>query len=170
MDALNSCASVFRQALHSPRRLLQYFMERDAQANDQRVQRLLSGRSIVMAWIIVLGSLVHPPHGTGISLCWMQATIGTPCPGCGVTRSISCLTRGMWAESMAYHPFGIIILCLFAVIAISGVLPSTMRSRFERRLMRHRRLVQVSYIAFVGAFLLYGAGRAALHLFSYVSG
>jgi len=56
------------------------------------------------AWSGLFLAAVTPPHGAGFTVCWLKASTGIPCPGCGLTRSLSCALRGMFMESWQYHP------------------------------------------------------------------
>jgi hypothetical protein len=38
--------------------------------------------------------------------CGSRLLFGVPCPGCGLTRSIICLSRGDLAQSLAFHRLG----------------------------------------------------------------
>ena len=44
----------------------------------------------LVAWVVLVVALVHPPHGLGVEVCWTRAATDVPCPGCGLTRSVSC--------------------------------------------------------------------------------
>jgi hypothetical protein len=43
------------------------------------------------------------------TVCWMKRTLGLPCAGCGMTRSIVLIAHGRLAEALAIHPFGIAV-------------------------------------------------------------
>ena len=65
------------------------------------------------------------------SLCVFHITTGLPCPGCGMTRAIVCCCHGRFADSIGYHPLGLIV---FAWIVVAAVLrlpfPDAWRRRF----------------------------------------
>ena len=50
-------------------------------------------------------------------ICLWRRLTGTPCPGCGLTRSIGLLLRGKWSASLAMHPAGSLFLALFLLVA-----------------------------------------------------
>src|SRR5690349_13366748 len=85
-------------------------------------RRWLGGPSIFAAWVGLCLAFVTPPHGTGFTVCWLNAATGVPCLGCGLTRSLSCCLRGMFRESWHYHPMGLAVLALFMAIAAASVL------------------------------------------------
>jgi hypothetical protein len=118
---------------------------------------------IIVAWLGIFLALVSPPDGLGISVCWLHSATGIPCIGCGLTRSLSCALRGMFAESWHYHPMGASILALFLFTAIQSVLPKAYRARLELFLQVNGTTFHLLYFAFVTMFVAYGVGRALLH-------
>ncbi len=125
------------------------------------IRQALNRRNVSAAWAVLLVAVVHPPHGLGVSLCWVRASAGTLCPGCGLTRSMSSAARGMWEQSWAYHPFGIALLAIFMSIAVFGVLPARRRRPIHRFLLRHRTASHLAGTGLIAAFITYGVLRAA---------
>lgn len=74
------------------------------------------------AGLLVLARLL-PAHGVVVPLCWYHFAFGVRCPGCGLTRSLSCAVRGMWAESIAYHPLGIAVMLALVAAMVRGAWP-----------------------------------------------
>ena len=68
--------------------------------------------------------------------CPLHATTGIPCPGCGLTRSVTSLLHGHIGESLAWHPLGPMLLVglLFALVA--ALLPAKPRDAFSNLLAR----------------------------------
>lgn len=108
-----------------------------------------------LALCLLIAAFIHPPHGLGLPLCPSRVITGAPCPGCGLSRSVSCAVRGMWAESFAYHPFGIAVVALAILIVLHQtlVLKMFVPSPIPRRWMR------VFWFAFVAAFIVFGTLR-----------
>src|SRR4051812_30730226 len=102
------------------------------QQSDRVSVRWLGKTCVVAAWLGLLLAIISPPQGSGVMLCWFQHTTGLPCPGCGMTRSLSCGIRGMFHESWHYHPMGLLVLPMFLVIAGQSVLPNNIRDRLAR--------------------------------------
>lgn len=133
--------------------------------SSQTVWELWFGKlSVMVAWLGLMLTLVSPPHGSGFQVCWQKSTIGIPCPGCGVTRSLSCGIRGMFAESWNYHPMGLAILALFAFTAGQSLLPGVTRERLKCYVQARAATFNSLYLAFVILFVAYGIGRALTQL------
>lgn len=124
---------------------------------------VLGKRFLLAAWIIVIGAYIHPPHGMGIQFCWMKRLTGADCPGCGLTRSISCAARGLFQQSWEYHPFGMVLWTVFLLVVVTSLLQRTnVLAEPDRRVPVSDRLIKVIYGLFVAAFLGYGICRAVL--------
>src|SRR5258708_3623488 len=89
--------------------------------------RWLGKPCVFAAWAGLLLAFLTRRHGTGLSVCWIESATGIPCPGCGLTRSLSCGLRGMFTESWHYHPMGLLILALFVIIVAASLLPRLRR-------------------------------------------
>src|SRR5215213_4984748 len=115
-------------------------------------QRCFGKTSVCVAWICLIGAAFIPPKGIGISICWMRGQFGIPCPGCGLTRSLSCAMRGMFYESWQFHPFGSFILALFLVVARVSILPEAQRARLAEAMEQRAPFVRTLFFVFVSAF------------------
>lgn len=120
--------------------------------------------SVVAAWLGLVLAVVTPPSGFGVSLCWFQSATGIPCPGCGMTRSLSCAIRGMPFDSWRYHPMGALVLVLFVVTAAQSILPEGLKSALKRFIQSRARWFNGLYLAFVIAFVGFGAARALVYI------
>ncbi len=127
---------------------------------ERAVQFWLGKHCVLLAWLGLLLAGVSAPQGSGISMCWFQDATGIPCPGCGMTRSLSCALRGMFLESVAYHPMGILILALFLFTAGQSLLPKVYREGIERCLQARAMFFNALYLVFVISFVSFGAMRA----------
>lgn len=54
--------------------------------------------------------------------CAFRRTTGTPCPGCGLTRSWVALGRGAGTESLAFHRLGWLVMLYVALQALRHAL------------------------------------------------
>jgi hypothetical protein len=52
------------------------------------------------------------------SFCPFKIFTGLPCPGCGITRSVVTLLHGDLAASLHFHPLGVPLVLLMAVLAV----------------------------------------------------
>jgi hypothetical protein len=100
------------------------------------------------------GRIWHLP-----SICPFYQATGLPCPGCGLTRAFVCIAHGRFAESLHWHPLGLLI---FAT-AILFWLDYGARVVTGGALFRIRPLAR-SRLAWSGAavFLATGACRMAV--------
>jgi hypothetical protein len=125
--------------------------------------RWLGPTSVRVAWLALSLAVLLPPRGVGLSLCWMRRA-GVPCPGCGLTRSLSCAVRGSFLESWHFHPFGLLILGLFLAVAAASLVRGPARERLHASLDAHHRLLDAAFLGFVIAFAAFGVLRAVLQL------
>ncbi len=132
--------------------------------NAATYRRWFGRHTLWIAWVGLIIAVVHPPHGLGMPICWGRLATGLPCPGCGLTRSLSCAVRGMFQESFAYHPFGVLVLVFFMLAAVVSVLSKPRRRWLARFMERRSQLAGRLYSWLVGAFVAFGLSRAAMHL------
>lgn len=107
----------------------------------------------------LLLSFVLPPDGLGIPMCWFNYLFGHPCPGCGLTRSLTCISHLQFAKAWDYHPFGPLIYVLFFANAALLCLPQPQRMKLKTQMSQQDRWLQPLYLAIVFAFLIFGVVR-----------
>ncbi|MCC7294061.1 MAG: DUF2752 domain-containing protein [Phycisphaerales bacterium] len=129
-------------------------------AQSKRKRRSGAG----VAWLILLGAVIHPPHGWGVALCPSRWLNGLPCLGCGLSRSVSCAIRGMWSESWSYHPFGLFVLALTVVVAGFSTLPRGTQDRIFRLSRPIAPFMRGTLVLFVTAFVGFGVWRMLAEL------
>ena len=120
--------------------------------------------TVCLAWFTLIGSILIPPTGIGITICWTRSQFGLPCPGCGLTRSLSHAMHGHFYESWMFHPFGPLLLAMFIVVAVVSLLPEQRRAGLVLAMESRARLLRVVFIVLVAAFCGYGFLRALLQL------
>ena len=123
----------------------------------------LGKHCVLAAWLGLLLAVVSPPQGSGVVVCWFKDATVLPCPGCGLTRSLSCAIRGMLVESWHYHPMGPFILALFTFTAVQSLLPRSFRDQLARQMQARAVIVHRLYVVFVIAFVAFGGIRALVH-------
>lgn len=57
----------------------------------------------------------------GPSLCLIRRIFGVPCPGCGMTRAVSCAIHGHPRRAIAYNSRVVIVLPLLVVAWARGL-------------------------------------------------
>jgi hypothetical protein len=117
-----------------------------------------------VAWLALILAFFLPPGGMGFSLCWLRGQFRIPCPGCGLTRSLSCAVRGKFYESWLLHPYGPFILALFFSVAVASLLPEKKRAQLANAMERHAHFFRIVSVVLVTAFCAYGFLRALLQL------
>ena len=113
------------------------------------------------AFFLLALAAALPADGLGVSVCWFQSLTGLPCPGCGLTRSISSILHLRLTQALDYHPFGFFLVALFAMMAMRLVLPARAVERLAISVRRHSRIVRRMYLAAVYGFIVFGALRVA---------
>lgn len=109
-------------------------------------------------------SLVLPPDGMGITVCWFKWWFDLPCPGCGLTRSVTCISHLQFAKAVAYHPFGPLIYALFIANVVVLLLPRTWRAACQERLTANDLWLRRVYNIVIFSFLAYGGLRLLFNL------
>jgi len=111
------------------------------------------------AWGFLVAAMIHPAHGMGVPLCPSRFVTGIDCPGCGLTRSVSCAVRGELSSSWGYHPFGTPLTALAAGIAIVAILPARIRDGVARHVWKSR--IGISRVGIVCGvmFVAFGVAR-----------
>jgi hypothetical protein len=129
----------------------------------ENIARLwLNKYTLVAAWLGLLLAILSPPQGNGILVCWLKASTNLPCPGCGLTRSLSCAMRGMFTESFQYHPMGLLILGFFLATAVASLLSTTRQQNIASFMRSKAVLFNVLFFAFVVTFVGFGLVRALI--------
>jgi hypothetical protein len=134
-----------------------------AREKGQRVFAGLFGPAPRLLSVIALaGSAIMPPDGIGFSLCVFQRMTGLPCPGCGLTRSVACITHLKPGAAWAYHPFGFVAYALLLVVFASNLLGAARRERLLRWFEGHGEGANFACWAIVLALLAFGVARLAV--------
>jgi hypothetical protein len=99
--------------------------------------RLLLGMVLfaVVTWLI-----------SGTSCIW-RATLGLPCPGCGLTRSVLALLAGDWLRSWQMHP-----LTIPLALAMLYYLLKLVNPRFHMAAKSEKRAMISLIIAFLAVY------------------
>jgi hypothetical protein len=109
---------------------------------------------------VVAAAWLADPAKLGVDLCWFRRLSGLPCPGCGLTRSLLALTQGDLRRSVAFHPFGPLVLGWALAAASTALLRGPARQRLRDALGRSGGRFDRAYRWLVGAFVGFGVARA----------
>ncbi len=115
------------------------------------------------ALVLVMLTAALPSQGAGIQICFFRYLTGLPCPGCGLTRSFSCILHGDFARGYEYHPFGFVLLPIFLLAAFTLFLPSSRRSQLEDFMRSRQSRLRLVYLTFIYGFIAFGVIRTALY-------
>jgi len=127
---------------------------------------IFSPMTAAFAVIALTLSFFLPTDGLGVSICWFKSLFGLPCPGCGLTRSVTCITHLQFSKAWGYHPFGPIVYALFVANALLLVVPHKNRERLKQRISRNNHWLRPIYFAVVLSFLAFGCLRILFGIFS----
>ena len=115
------------------------------------------------AFALVLLAAVLPSQGAGVPICFFRFLTGLPCPGCGLTRSFSCILHGEFERGYDYHPFGFLLLPLFVMAAITIFLPGSFRLRLQELIRSRQANLRLIYLTLIYGFITFGAVRIAVY-------
>lgn len=79
----------------------------------------------------LLAGIFLPTQGLGFQACMLHKVTGLPCPGCGLTRSVTNILHGDFGLAWAYNPFGFMFAGLFVLLAAGLFLPRAWVRRWE---------------------------------------
>ncbi|MCB2155883.1 DUF2752 domain-containing protein [bacterium] len=133
------------------------------------VSRTLFSRPVAIGGAIgtVLGAFILSPTGSGPSMCTLQRATGLPCPGCGLTRSVTSFLHGHFSWAWHYHPFGPIIALFFVFLTILAVLPKRYREPIMQWLEKRDAVVAWIFMVVLIAMVAYGIIRLILVAMHY---
>lgn len=97
----------------------------DLHQGDGVSNRIFGRLSVV---VLGLSFVLNPSQPLGpFSICPAQVLFSFPCPGCGLTRAVTHISHGMWAEAIALHPLVPLVYLGIVITALSLVFrPATL--------------------------------------------
>lgn len=113
----------------------------------------------VFSLLAIVSSFYLPVDGLGIDLCWIRKMLSLPCPGCGLTRSVTCISHLQFSESWAYHPFGFLFYSLFVANLLLQLSPECFKSSLRNSFSQHHRVTWIAYEAVISSFVIFGIAR-----------
>ena len=115
-----------------------------------------------LAAVALTLSFILPTDGLGLSLCWFKSCFELPCPGCGLTRSVTCISQLQFAKAWDYHPFGTLIYALIIANVVLLIVPKAKRGALRSKISRIDRWLQPIWMAIVVSFVIFGWSRILL--------
>ena len=122
---------------------------------------LFAGKTGKMSVLVIAASFLLPPDGIGVSVCMMKNLFDLPCPGCGLTRSITCVSHLEIVKAWNYHPFGLLVHPFLCIAALSAFLSGNTQRRMRICFWKRNRIAYPVYMAVITAFLVFGFVRLA---------
>ena len=99
--------------------------------------------------------------------CLFRHSLGIPCPGCGLSRSMAALLQGEWDTALNFHAFAPLVLVVILLVAAAALLPDRSRRRFIKRIARLERRSGVGALIIAG-MLIYWLGRLLFFYDTYL--
>ena len=109
--------------------------------------------------LAIVASFYLPVDGLGIDLCWIRKMLSLPCPGCGLTRSVTCISHLNFSDSWVYHPFGFLFYSLFVANLLLQVSPERFKGSLRNSFSRHDRATWIAYKTVISCFVVFGIAR-----------
>ncbi len=115
---------------------LEFDLERRSASveSDFRSMRILI---VVSLLTILIWPIFSEKTGKSLPTCMWLSTFHSPCPGCGMTRSIASLWHGGFLASWKFHPLGVFLFAGSFIGTIFEVsqLGNRVKSSLEKRVV-----------------------------------
>lgn len=125
------------------------------------LSRVAGGISLLGVFV---GAFVLRPTGSDHSVCGLHRTAGIPCPGCGLTRSVTSTLQGHLEWALGFNPFGPFIAGIMVTLALGLLLPRRWRDSLVERLSPYNRVFGWTLMVFVLALFIHGIWRIGMVL------
>ena len=123
---------------------------------------------LIALGLLLLGFIL-PSDGMGVPLCTFKRWLRLPCPGCGLTRSVSSILHGDVLKSWNYHPLGIFFVGAALFLALNLALPRRRVVVIRRVFRKHHDPLEILFIAFATFFIGFGWLRLMAYIVTGVS-
>ena len=99
--------------------------------------------------------------------CPLLSTLGVPCPGCGLSRSVTAFARGDWQYSFTMHAFAPLFFIAALLVAAAALLPDRQKRSLIKTVEALERRTAITAILLI-AFVIYWLVRLLLFHESFV--
>ncbi len=76
--------------------------------------------------------------------CPIRASLGIPCPGCGLSRAMVAIAHGDWQKAMTIHAFAPIAVTVLVALLVAAFLPESARIQLRNRLEKIERRSRIA--------------------------
>ena len=118
----------------------------------------------VIVLIVLVIAIALPSNGMGMPLCMFKRLFSLPCPGCGLTRSVSSILHGDFLKSWSYHPLGIFFVATALLFVFNLVMPRQSTAAVRRFFKKHNDPLEILLITFVTFFIGFGGVRLMTYI------
>jgi hypothetical protein len=123
----------------------------------------------VIVLIVLVIAIALPSNGMGMPLCMFKRLFSLPCPGCGLTRSVSSILHGDFLKSWSYHPLGVFFVATALLFVFNLVMPRQSTAAVRRFFKKHNDPLEILLITFVTFFIGFGGVRLMTYIVTGVS-
>ncbi|MDX2175315.1 MAG: DUF2752 domain-containing protein [Candidatus Sumerlaeia bacterium] len=107
----------------------------------------------------IVAAYVLPHVDLPFGACTFYTSTRLPCPGCGLTRSVSGIFHGDFALAWAFNPFGYVFAALFTALAAGLFIPRGWKRRIIERPPFSDRAAGLAMGAVLLLMIVHGAWR-----------
>ena len=86
------------------------------------------------------------------------------CPGCGLTRAVLIFLDGNICVSFRQHPFGILFVCVWILMAVLAVIGEDKRKSFTGKITGIEEKLPIIMVLFI-LFMLFGLVRVIFQIY-----
>lgn len=117
---------------------------------DRAIGIAIIGAAILHTGLVILGL----PSWS----CPIREYLRIPCPGCGLSRSITALLHGDWKSALTIHAFGPLFLLAFGMMCVVNLIPKSQRIPIINQVKSMERKTGITAIVLI-SLVLYWLSR-----------